>query len=281
MDNEQIETRDGLSAARPRRGRREPARGTIVLVHGLGEHVGRYAHVAAFLNARGWRVVGYDHRGHGRSDGRARPARRRRRPARRPGARSSTRCAPRIPAGRWCCSATASAGWSRRASSPARWRPRPPGRGRSTRWCCRRRCSATAMNAAAEGAARGARPADAEPRRRQRPEAGVDLARPGGGRGLQGRPAGARPDHAAAGALHRRRRRARARASRRAGRCRRCCSMPAPTAASRPRAAPPSPRRRRPRVVTARVYPPLFHEIFNEPEQAEVLARLRRAGWIH
>jgi len=68
LDNKQIETRDGLTL-RGREWPREPARGTIVLVHGLGEHVGRYAHIAAFFNDRGWRVVGYDHRGHGRSDG--------------------------------------------------------------------------------------------------------------------------------------------------------------------------------------------------------------------
>ncbi|WOB08023.1 alpha/beta hydrolase [Piscinibacter gummiphilus] len=45
------------------------ARGTVLIVHGLGEHIGRYAHVAKHLNASGWHVVGYDHRGHGRSDG--------------------------------------------------------------------------------------------------------------------------------------------------------------------------------------------------------------------
>jgi len=67
-NNKQIETRDGLTL-RGREWPQEPARGTIVLVHGLGEHVGRYAHVAAFFNGRGWRVVGYDHRGHGESDG--------------------------------------------------------------------------------------------------------------------------------------------------------------------------------------------------------------------
>ena len=63
-----IRTRDGLALFRqdwPSDG----ARGTIVIVHGLGEHAGRYAHVAADLNARGWSVVGYDHRGHGRSPG--------------------------------------------------------------------------------------------------------------------------------------------------------------------------------------------------------------------
>jgi len=45
------------------------ARGTVVVVHGLGEHAGRYADVAGELNADGWRVVGHDHRGHGQSEG--------------------------------------------------------------------------------------------------------------------------------------------------------------------------------------------------------------------
>ncbi len=45
------------------------ARGTVLIVHGLGEHIGRYAHVAAALNAAGWQVAGYGHRGHGRSTG--------------------------------------------------------------------------------------------------------------------------------------------------------------------------------------------------------------------
>ena len=45
------------------------AKGTVLIVHGLGEHIGRYAHVAARLNAWGWRVAGHDHRGHGASAG--------------------------------------------------------------------------------------------------------------------------------------------------------------------------------------------------------------------
>jgi alpha-beta hydrolase superfamily lysophospholipase len=45
------------------------ARGTVLIVHGLGEHIGRYAHVASQLNGWGWRAVGFDHRGHGRSAG--------------------------------------------------------------------------------------------------------------------------------------------------------------------------------------------------------------------
>ena len=42
---------------------------SIVLMHGLGEHSGRYQHVAAFFCARGFAVRAYDHRGHGRSGG--------------------------------------------------------------------------------------------------------------------------------------------------------------------------------------------------------------------
>jgi alpha-beta hydrolase superfamily lysophospholipase len=44
-------------------------RGTVLLVHGLGEHGGRYDHVAKALNAWGWNVIAHDHRGHGRSSG--------------------------------------------------------------------------------------------------------------------------------------------------------------------------------------------------------------------
>jgi alpha-beta hydrolase superfamily lysophospholipase len=46
-----------------------PLRGGVVLMHGLGEHCGRYAQVARFFNQRGWSVRMYDHRGHGRSGG--------------------------------------------------------------------------------------------------------------------------------------------------------------------------------------------------------------------
>ena len=41
----------------------------IVIMHGLGEHCGRYQHVAAFLNSCGFSVRTYDHRGHGQSGG--------------------------------------------------------------------------------------------------------------------------------------------------------------------------------------------------------------------
>ncbi|MCO4744483.1 MAG: lysophospholipase [Proteobacteria bacterium] len=41
----------------------------VLLVHGLGEHIARYDHVAAGLNALGIRVRGVDFRGHGKSGG--------------------------------------------------------------------------------------------------------------------------------------------------------------------------------------------------------------------
>ncbi len=44
-------------------------RAVVCLVHGLGEHTGRYAHVAAALNDAGYAVLGFDLRGHGKSEG--------------------------------------------------------------------------------------------------------------------------------------------------------------------------------------------------------------------
>ncbi|MDO8651838.1 MAG: lysophospholipase [Undibacterium sp.] len=41
----------------------------VVIMHGLGEHCGRYAHVARFFNTLGFAVRTYDHRGHGKSGG--------------------------------------------------------------------------------------------------------------------------------------------------------------------------------------------------------------------
>jgi alpha-beta hydrolase superfamily lysophospholipase len=44
-------------------------RGTVLLVHGLGEHAGRYDSVARRLNEWGFSVRGYDQYGHGESGG--------------------------------------------------------------------------------------------------------------------------------------------------------------------------------------------------------------------
>ncbi len=45
------------------------ARGGVVIMHGLGEHGGRYRHVVRFFNDCGLSVRCYDHRGHGQSQG--------------------------------------------------------------------------------------------------------------------------------------------------------------------------------------------------------------------
>lgn len=41
----------------------------VCLVHGLGEHSGRYTHVAATLNNAGYHLAAFDLRGHGKSQG--------------------------------------------------------------------------------------------------------------------------------------------------------------------------------------------------------------------
>ncbi len=47
----------------------QPPRARVLIVHGLGEHAGRYAELAAELNAWGHAVRAYDQRGHGQSGG--------------------------------------------------------------------------------------------------------------------------------------------------------------------------------------------------------------------
>ena len=44
-------------------------KGIIYLIHGLGEHSGRYDHVAEALTGAGYQVFGFDLRGHGLSQG--------------------------------------------------------------------------------------------------------------------------------------------------------------------------------------------------------------------
>ena len=47
----------------------DSAKGVICLVHGLGEHINRYEHVASFFNEKGYQFYGNDHYGHGQSGG--------------------------------------------------------------------------------------------------------------------------------------------------------------------------------------------------------------------
>ena len=62
-DGENLAIQDWL----PQRG--EAVRGMVLIVHGLGEHAGRYDALANRLNAWGFAVRGYDQWGHGESAG--------------------------------------------------------------------------------------------------------------------------------------------------------------------------------------------------------------------
>ncbi|RKX39540.1 MAG: alpha/beta hydrolase [Verrucomicrobia bacterium] len=64
-----IESFDGLKLHGQRwEPEAEPA-AVVCLVHGLGEHCGRYGHVAEAFNQAGYALVSFDLRGHGRSEG--------------------------------------------------------------------------------------------------------------------------------------------------------------------------------------------------------------------
>jgi acylglycerol lipase len=66
-----IRARDGLRLFYRLWNRAADGGRSIVLVHGLGEHSGRYVHVGRFFAEAGYRTIAFDLRGHGRSDGKA------------------------------------------------------------------------------------------------------------------------------------------------------------------------------------------------------------------
>jgi alpha-beta hydrolase superfamily lysophospholipase len=66
---EALVARDGTALRLRRWPTTGAARGTLHLVHGLGEHSGRYEDLAQVLNGAGWHVAGLDLRGHGESAG--------------------------------------------------------------------------------------------------------------------------------------------------------------------------------------------------------------------
>ena len=47
----------------------ETPKAVVCLVHGHGEHIERYEHVAEAFNKAGYSMIGFDHRGHGQSEG--------------------------------------------------------------------------------------------------------------------------------------------------------------------------------------------------------------------
>ncbi len=63
-----LTSHDGLALFR-RQWTRRDAGAAVLLVHGLGEHSGRYQALAEWFWHRGYAVQAYDQRGHGRSEG--------------------------------------------------------------------------------------------------------------------------------------------------------------------------------------------------------------------
>jgi alpha-beta hydrolase superfamily lysophospholipase len=66
---EKRSARDGTTLA-VREWPAAPARASILLVHGLGEHSGRWEHVGQFFQREGFDATAFDLRGHGHSGGR-------------------------------------------------------------------------------------------------------------------------------------------------------------------------------------------------------------------
>lgn len=67
-----LRTDDGLTLATRRWMPHARPKAAVVIVHGIGEHSGRYAHVAAHLMLHDYAVYAFDLRGHGRSEGQPR-----------------------------------------------------------------------------------------------------------------------------------------------------------------------------------------------------------------
>jgi alpha-beta hydrolase superfamily lysophospholipase len=68
MEFEMITT-DGLKLWGRTREPETNTRAVVCLVHGIGEHSGRYDHVAEAFNSAGYAMLAFDLRGHGKSEG--------------------------------------------------------------------------------------------------------------------------------------------------------------------------------------------------------------------
>ena len=69
MRTYKVQTKDQLSLQVQQWGENNSSKGAICIIHGLGEHQGRYEHVAKFFCNNGFQVYSYDQRGHGMSEG--------------------------------------------------------------------------------------------------------------------------------------------------------------------------------------------------------------------
>ena len=62
-------TSDGLNIHGKKWETQMPTKAVICIMHGMGEHINRYEHVAEMFTSNGYAVIGCDHRGHGKSEG--------------------------------------------------------------------------------------------------------------------------------------------------------------------------------------------------------------------
>ena len=64
-----IRAQDGLNLHTVEWSPQAEAKAVVCLIHGLGDHCGRYAHIADAFNRAGYVVLAFDLRGHGKSGG--------------------------------------------------------------------------------------------------------------------------------------------------------------------------------------------------------------------
>ncbi len=69
QNEHQFTTKDGLKLYSKVWMSDKPAKALVLLVHGLGEHLERYDHVAKIFNENGFHIYSFDQRGHGKSEG--------------------------------------------------------------------------------------------------------------------------------------------------------------------------------------------------------------------
>lgn len=69
MHTYKVQTKDQLLISVTQWNDTKKPKGSLLIIHGLGEHQGRYAHVAKFYSENGYQVFSYDQRGHGLSEG--------------------------------------------------------------------------------------------------------------------------------------------------------------------------------------------------------------------
>lgn len=62
-------TSDGLTIYGKKWKTNMPTKAVVCIMHGMGEHINRYEHVAEMFTTNGYAVIGCDQRGHGKSEG--------------------------------------------------------------------------------------------------------------------------------------------------------------------------------------------------------------------